>query len=207
MSLVSEYLFAIDQWKLLEQWKMHILGALPLSSSQESSLVASIEARSRYDAHINAYSSQTYQLLISASGHLGCEIVEYSRLEQKMLRLLNKLRGKMLPTVSHDVAYLRHFLMCRVDSARVFAPTMSRYYMHIIELILVGELFPVHFDTCEKKLHVHLKKAPFVGINMRRALAQITEVVLVLYEGRRVTEKQEHMLRSAFSVKVTRVLK
>ncbi|KAI5188780.1 hypothetical protein NEMIN01_0148 [Nematocida minor] len=205
MSIISEYLFALDQWKLLEQWKVHTLASLSLSPEQEQSILDSIGYRSVYDAHINLYSKTAYHILSCSSMHLKHEIMEYSRLESKMFSIISKTRAKIIEKIRHDVCYVRHFLLNTTGRPKIINSLISSYYLHIIELIVVEELSPMHITSIQPKLYIYLKKAPFVNINIRHILSSTKEVVVVTCARRRLSSRQEALLKNIFSRDVTKI--
>lgn len=201
MSAVSEYLFAFDQWKLLEQWKVHMLSVLSLPSAIELSILNSIRYRSVYDVHINTYTSHTYLILSSCSGQLKYEVLEYSRLEQKMFLHIDRLRAKIISKIRYDVSYLKYFLLNSICINKILGSTLTQYHIYLLELIIVEELSPMHTKTKEMKLYIYLEKAPFIGIDIRYILYGIKEVIIVSCK-RELTIRQESILRNIFNQKI-----
>lgn len=203
MSVMSEYLFALDQWKLLEQWKVHILSTLSISSEVKLCILNSIKHRSIYDVHINVYSPNTYRILTLNSGQLKYEVHEYSRLEGKMFLVINKLRAKIISKIRYDASYVKYFLLDSIRINKILGNALTGYHIHLLELIIVEELSPVHMQLKEMKLYIYLEKALFIGIDIRYTLYSMREVIVVSCK-RELTAQQESLLKNIFNRAITK---
>ncbi|EIJ87254.1 hypothetical protein NEPAR06_0178 [Nematocida parisii] len=206
MGILSEYLFAIDQWKLLEQWKIHILYTLFLTAEAKTSIQKSMPYRSLYDMHINRYPIKTYEALSRYSGQMKYEIMEYAVLEERMHQHLTRLRVKLLFQLRHDMCRVKFFIFNNVEVQKIAKPALSKYYMHILELIFIEEFSPAHLHHSAGKLYVHLKKSLSIGIDIRSTLNRITEIVVMATPQRAITAQQEVLLKGIFCATIRQVL-
>ncbi|KAI5159179.1 hypothetical protein NEAUS03_0092 [Nematocida ausubeli] len=202
MRVISEYLFAIDQWKLLEQWKIYAINTLPLGNKIKDEILQMMEYRSVYDMHINVYRSKTYKMLSKHSGQLKYEIQEYSKLEKRMLLHLNKLRFHLLPLIRHDICYLKYFICNNVEVKKFAKPAQSKYYTHILELLFIEEFSPAHVHLHAGKLHIYLRKSLFINIDIRSTLGRADEVLVVAPADRALTPRQKNLLRGIFGLPI-----